>query len=112
MDLGVCDRASEHPEAAVRMHVCDALSATEHCRCGLDALRHFVWRFDHGGLDVDDPDSQTQLRTDVAQPLEVAISGTRQLEDDVVRMDPLEESDELDPVARLDPLTPIVAEAE
>src|SRR5207245_6302311 len=112
VNLGVCDRPGEHPEAAVRVNVGDAFGAAQDVRSGLDPVCDFVRLFDHGGLDVDHAHPQLQLRIDVAQDLEVAIAGTRELQHHVVDTQQVDNLHQPRPAACLDALAAVVAETQ
>ena len=64
--LSIRDASRQHPEAAIGMHVLDALDA-EFVGGTLDSLSDQTWRFDFVVLDVDHSDSEPEFRLDVFQ---------------------------------------------
>ena len=79
---------------------------------GFDAFRDFVGGLDVVHLDVDHADAEGDFLVDALEGIQVGGGAVGEFEDEVVGVERVEEIDELLPVALLDGLAAVVAEAE
>src|SRR5690606_4175367 len=69
-DLGVGDRALEHPEAAIRVNVAHAPGA-QRLLGPLDRAGHVVGALDVGGLDVDHAQAEADPRIELGEGIQL-----------------------------------------
>ena len=78
----------------------------------LDALCHFIRRFNVIHLDVDNADTNRDLLVDILQRFEVIGGTMRKLEDNMVRVQPVQKIEQCRPMPFLNRLSAVIAKAQ
>src|ERR1035437_5423181 len=109
--FAVGDGTLEHPEAAIGMDPTEA-SGAEDAFGTLDGPCDFLGRFDAIDLHIDHADADLDLRADIFERLQIFGQPMRHFQHEVVHVELVEEAHQRAPLAFLNSLAPIVAEAE
>ncbi len=111
LHLAIGDGALEHPKATVGVHPAHTTFA-DFLFDRFDARGNFIGSLDVVYLDVDDADAEGDFLVDLLERVEVALGAMGHFKHEVIAVQGVEELDEFLPIARLDRLATVVAEAE
>src|SRR5207249_2749170 len=91
--LPICDRPLVHPEPAVGMNPFDAARA-DHLLRRFNSPRYNLRSLHRVYLDIDHADAQRDFRIELLLEIrQLIVSAERELEDDVIEMQRVEETD-------------------
>src|SRR5262245_14066748 len=110
-DLAVGDRAFIHPETAIGIDPFDAPFADDLHRL-FDPLRHVFRRFDGVHLYIDHTQADADARIEVFfEVLQLVVTAKSHFEQHMIAMQEVDEADQFSPLAFLDRLAAVIAEA-